>query len=140
MSLVVRVKCNRLRKNESYTVHGISQFALATGLKTWSREDVRRSFAFNGRNVSPIEIHHQPIAAQEDCVTRVQNVRIWCRVIENGRKDRMARHIMDDCQRSTSRETDFVQAGHMLQWSCPSEMHTTLVADATVLFHPRWNI
>jgi len=88
----------------------------------------------------PNKIHRQPIAAQEDCVTRGQNVRKCCREIGNGRTDRMARHIKDDCQRSTSRETDFVKAGHKLQWSCPTEMYTTLVADATVQFHLRWNI
>jgi hypothetical protein len=88
---------------------------MATGLKTWTHEEVRSVIHFQWKETfPPIEIHRQPIAAQEDCETSAKCQQMW-QEIENGRTDRKARHIKDDCQRSTSRETDFVKAGHKMQ-------------------------
>ena len=74
-----RVKYNRLRKNESY-VHRKTRFVMATGLKNWSHEEVRRVIRFQWKEGFP----HRNSPSTDRGARRLRNESAKCQKMLQG--------------------------------------------------------
>jgi hypothetical protein len=94
-ALTIGVTCNRGRKHQSDSVHGIGLCAVAMILGTSSSEEFHTVIrSLWTKHLSSIEINHKLIEVYDDGIMRVQHVSNWCMELGNGSWD--IRHD-DDC-------------------------------------------